>query len=97
MLNSLMIKPSRMILCSSNFALVVVTAIVGAWRPSARGANPDDDGADDGDSEEDAGAGGSANGCRPILNHLADLRRSFAFLTCFMQHSAGPDHNGIVT
>ena len=34
---------------------------------------------------------------RPILNHLADIQHSFAFLTCFMQHSDGPDHNGIVT
>ena len=34
---------------------------------------------------------------RPILNHLVDLSSSFAFLTSFMQHSGGPDHNGIVT
>jgi hypothetical protein len=86
-----------MILCSSGLALVVVTVIVGAWRPSAHGANPDDDRDDDGNSEEDARAGYSANVCRPILNHIADSQHSFAFLTCFMQHSGGPGHNGIVT
>jgi len=36
-------------------------------------------------------------GSRSILNSLGELSSSFAFLTCFMQHSAEPGHNDIVT
>jgi hypothetical protein len=36
----------------ASFMAVIVTIILGAWRPSARAASPNDDSADDGRSME---------------------------------------------